>query len=477
MAEESLKNKTVKGAIWGVAERFSVQSVGFIVTLFVARILDPRDFGLIGMLAIFIGVSESIVDSGFTQALIRKQDRTNEDNSTAFFFNFIISLLVYLLLFFIAPYVADFYNEPQLKSLMRGLCLIIVIYSLSIVQRALLSASLDFKTQAKASFTSAIISGIVGIVFALYGFGAWALVFQQVIGALVNTVLLWVYSQWRPLLVFSIKSFKEMFKFGSRLLISGLLDQIYINMYQLVIGKVFAAKTLGFYSQADRFTKLPSSNLSGIVQRVSYPALCEIQNDEVKLQLTFRKLIRLSSFVIFPLMCFLAAIARPLITFLIGEKWEMTAILMIPLCFNLMWYPVHALNLIVLQVKGRSDLLLRLEIIKKIIGVLILAVTLPFGVLVMCYAGIFSSIIGLVINTYYTGKLMKVGLLSQMNELKFILLQSLLLFFFVYLTTMYISHNITALLVAIVEGVILFFIMSVILNPLDLKYMINLVKR
>lgn len=428
MAEQSLKDKTVKGVIWSSVERFSVQGVQFLVMLVIARILDPKDFGLVGMLAIFLAVAQSLIDSGFSQALIRKQNRTDIDNSTVFYFNVAVSIFLYLLFYIIAPWVADFYNEPQLTELMRVLCFIIIINSLAVVQRAIYSATLNFKTQAKAAFVAALLSGIVGIVLAYYGYGVWTLVWQQLLNAGINTILLWIYSSWYPKWIYSWKSFKVLFAFGSKLLVSGLLDTIYNNMYALIIGKIFSASNLGFYSQADRFTKLPSSNITGIIQKVTYPVLCTLQDNDDKLREDYRKLIRLSGFIIFPLMCMLAGVAYPLVELLIGEKWRFAATLIIPLSFTMMWWPIHAINLNLLQVKGRSDLFLKLEIIKKIIGVGVLVASVPMGLLFMCYSSIATSIICLIINTFYTGKFIGVGFMLQMKDLLGTLILSLLIF-------------------------------------------------
>ena len=436
MAEQSLKDKTVKGVVWSSVERFSVQGVQFLVMLVIARLLDPKDFGLIGMLAIFLAVAQSLIDSGFSQALIRKQDRTEVDNSTVFYFNIVVSAVLYLILYAIAPWVAGFYNEPQLCSLMRVLCLIIIIISFAVVQRALYTASINFKTQAKASFIAAIISGVVGVWLAYNGYGVWTLVWQQLLNAGVNTLLLWVYSNWYPRWQYSWKSFRQLFSFGSKLLVSGLIDTLFTNIYLLVIGKIFNAASLGYYTQADRFTKLPSSNITGILQRVTYPVLCSIQDDDERLREDYRKLLRLSAFIIFPMMCLLAGVAYPLVELLIGEKWRFAATLIIPLSFTMMWWPIHAINLNLLQVKGRSDLFLRLEIIKKIIGVTVLVLSIPFGLLFMCYAGIATSIICLVINTYYTGKLIQVGFFMQMKDLSGSLIVSMAIFVAAYFLTL-----------------------------------------
>lgn len=456
MSQESLKNKTVKGVVWSSVERFSVQGVQFLVMLVIARLLDPKDFGLVGMLAIFLAVAQSLIDSGFSQALIRKQDRTEVDNSTVFYFNIVVSAVLYLILYAIAPWVSDFYNEPQLCSLMRVLCLIVIVNSFAVVQRAIYTASINFKTQAKASFIAALASGLVGVWMAYNGYGVWTLVWQQLLNAGINTVLLWIYSNWYPRWVYSWKSFRELFAFGSKLLASGLLDTLYTNIYLLVIGKIFNAASLGFYTQADRFTKLPSSNITGILQRVTYPVLCSIQDDDERLREDYRRLLRLSAFIIFPMMCLLAGVAYPLVDLLIGEKWRFAATLIIPLSFTMMWWPIHAINLNLLQVKGRSDLFLRLEIIKKIIGVFVLVLSIPLGLLFMCYAGIVTSILCLIINTYYTGKLIQVGFLMQMKDLSGSLIVSMAIFVVAYFLTLLSENVIIQLMLAVLTSAVLF---------------------
>ena len=474
---ESLKKKTVKGVVWSSVERFSVQSVQFLVMLVIARILSPKDFGLVGMLAIFIAVAQSLIDSGFSQALIRKQDRTEIDNSTVFYFNIVVSGLLYALFYAIAPWVADFYEEPQLCRLMRVLCLVVVINSFAVVQRAIYTASINFRTQAKASFTAALLSGVVGIYMAMNGYGVWTLVWQQLLNAGINTLLLWVWASWYPRLQYSWQSFHELFAFGSKLMASGLLDTLYSNMYVLVIGKVFSAVSLGYYAQADRFVKLPSSNITGILQRVTYPVLCTLQDDDDKLRKDYRQLLRLSAFIVFPLMCGLAGVAYPLIDLILGEKWLFTATLIIPLCFSGMWYPIHAINLNLLQVKGRSDLFLRLEIIKKIIGVSVLVCIIPFGLQAICYCSIATSLIALIINTYYTGKLINVGFLMQMKDLFGTLVLSLLMFALVFGITLMFDSILLQLSIGTLLGMIFFFSVSHVFKFKELSYLKSLMKR
>ncbi len=448
----SIKEKTAKGIVWSSVERFSVQGIQFIVMLVIARILNPMDFGLVGMLAIFMGVAQTFVDCGFSQALIRKQDRTETDNSTVFFFNIVVSCIIYMIFYISAPWVSMFFDEPKLCYLMRVLCLIVIVNSFAVVQRALYTANVNFKTQAKASFISAVTSGIVCVFMAYNGCGVWTLVWQQLLYAGINTILLWMFSRWHPKWLFSWKSFRELFSFGSKLLASALLDTLYTNLYTLVIGKFFSADSLGQYTQADRFTKLPSSNVSGILQRVTYPILCGIQNDDERLRKNYRKLLRLAALVIFPMMCLLAGVSYPLVDLLIGPKWKMAAELIIPLSFTMMWWPIHAINLNLLQVKGRSDLFLRLEIIKKAIGISILAITVPFGVKIMCYASIGTSLICLIVNTYYSGKLINVGFLLQMQDLLPTIVNSIIVFVLSYICVLFINNEIMQLSFAFIIG-------------------------
>lgn len=393
--------------------------------LFMAQILTPEDYGIVGMVTIFIAIAQSLVDSGFSQALIRKLDRTQLDNSTVFYFNIVVGVLLYFVLYFCAYPIAWFYKEPILVPVTRLVAISLPLTSLAVVQRALLTVNLDFKTQAKASFVAALATGAVGLSLTYTGFGVWAIVWAQITNSFVNTLLLWFFAKWRPSWEYSWKSFKELFNFGSRLMVSGLINTLYQNIYLLVIGKVFKASDLGYYSRSSQFSNLVSSNLTGIFQRVSYPVLCTIQDDDERLSLVYRQMLRVSAFVIFPLMTLMAGVAKPLILSILPPDWFYSAVLLVPLCLAGMWFPVHAINLNLLQVKGRSDLFMNLEIWKKIIGVGILAATIPLGLYWLCWGSVLSSLISLVINTHYTGKLINLGFFKQMKDLIPILLLSL----------------------------------------------------
>lgn len=475
---ESLKNKAVKGTLWSSLERFSVQGIQFIVMIIMARILTPSDYGLVGMLAIFIAVSQSLIDSGFSQALIRKQDRTEIDNSTVFYFNIGVGAVLYALMWICAPLIADFYNEPILIPLTRAICLGFVFNSLTVVQRALLTINLDFKTQAKASLIGVVTSGSVGIWMAYHGFGVWAIVCQQLTNLGLIAVCLWLFSHWKPILAYSWQSFKELFSFGSKLLASGLLDTLYRNIYLIVIGKIFKAADLGYYTRANQFSDFASSNITGIFQRVSYPVLCTIQDDDTRLSDVYRRLLKTSAFIIFPLMVGLAAVAKPFIVSILTEKWLYSATLLVPICLASMWYPVHAINLNLLQVKGRSDLFLKLEIIKKIIGVAFLCISVPFGLYVMCWAGVLTSLISLAINTHYTGMLIHLGFFCQMHDLLPTLLLSLFMGASVYAIVTFIPmHSVVALSVGVIAGIAIYALAARLLRFPEFQELSSIINR
>ncbi|WP_370858981.1 lipopolysaccharide biosynthesis protein [Phocaeicola coprocola] len=475
---ESLKQQTIKGVIWSSIERFSVQGIQFLIMIIMARLLSPNDYGLIGMLTVFISIAQSLIDSGFSQALIRKQNRTETDNSTVFYFNIGVGICIYLLFYLIAPLISQFYNTPELTAIMRVISLGIIFNSLAVVQRALLTIQINFKTQAKASLIAAIASGIIGITMAYKGFGVWSIVMLQLVNLSLNTILLWSFTGWHPTSKFSKDSFCELFAFGSKLLASGILDTLYRNIYLIAIGKLFTASRLGYYTRAQQFSDFPSSNLTGVLQRVTYPILCKIQDDTERLAQAYRKFLRISAFLIFPLMVGLSAVSEPFILLLLKEQWHFAAVILQIISFASMWYPIHAINLNLLQVKGRSDLFLRLEIIKKILGITILCVTVPIGLIAMCYGQIVSSLIALVINTYYTGKLINVGFIRQMKDLTPTLVLVVTMWIIIHFGILpFCSNNIIKLITGIIIGIIYYLGAAWMFKFPELKELLSILKR
>ena len=474
---DNLKAKATRGLFWSSVDRFSSQGISFVFSIFLARILDISDYGIVAMIVVFMAVAQAFVDSGFSSALIRKPDLNEEDKSTAFYFNIVVGLTCYGILFIASPLIADFYGEPLLSPIIRVTGLSIIFNSLCVVQRALFTIAVDFKTQAIISLACTVISGAVGLVMAYNGYGVWALVAQSTISTFLNFVLLWLCSRWRPVTGFSKASFRYLFNFGSKLLASGLLDTLYNNAYPIVIGKFYNSAQLGLYSRAQSYASLPSSNITGILQRVTFPVLSLMQDDDERLALNYRRLLRVSAFVVFPLMVMLAAVAAPLIRVMITSKWDGCVGFLQILSLAMMWYPIHAINLNLLQVKGCSDLFLRLEIYKKILGVLILICTIPLGVTAMCWGLVVGSVFSLVMNTYYTGKLIKVGFFIQMKDLLPTLVNSVIMGGIAYYIVNNIDSSIISLIAACSMATAFYFTTSYLLKFPELKEVLLIINR
>ena len=412
----NIKQNTIKGVKWSAVERFSVQGVTFLVGLVMARLLTPSDFGVIGMLSIFLAVSQTFIDSGFSNALIRKIDRTELDCSTAFYFNVVIGAMCYAILFLLAPFIANFYNMPILKEVTRVLAFTIFLNSLTVVQIALLTIKVDFRTQAKVNLFSSLASGGIGIFLAHEGWGVWALVYQQICRSLINVLLYWIVAKWSPMFKYSWDSFNNLFSYGSKLLLSGLLHTFYLNVTNLVVGKLYSSNDLGFYDRGQQLGKIPMETTVGIFQRVTFPILATIQDDNEHLIYAYRKYIKVTSILIFFCIFLLAALAKPLIIILLTEKWNDSIIYLQLYCLAHMLNHITRINLNLLQVKGRSDLYLRLEIIKKTISITILLIAAPFGIITICCSQIVYSWIAVYLNTYYTDKLFGLSLWMQIKD-------------------------------------------------------------
>lgn len=417
MAEESLRGKTVKGVGWSFIDSFAGQGITFLVGLVLARLLTPEEYGLIGIVTIFIAVFNSIVDSGFSNALIRKSDAKDIDYNTVFITNMVFSVVLFFALFFSAPFIADFFSRPQLSPLLKVMASIVIINAFAIIQRTLLVKRIDFKTQTKISLISSITSGVVGIGMAYCGYGVWSLAGQQISRQLLNTLFLWIFAKWYPKLQFSWNSFKELFGFGWKLLVSSLIDTVWKEIYQVVIGKCYSPATLGQYTRAHQFGSIFSSNLNNIIQRVSYPVLSAIQDDTERLKQAYRRVIKVTMLVTFTLMLGLAAVSKPMIQVLVGDQWLMAANLLPIICLQMMLYPLHSLNLNMLQVQGRSDLFLRLEIIKKCVAVIPLLLGIFIGIYWMLWGSVCTGLFAYYLNSYYSGKFLKYSMLSQIKDI------------------------------------------------------------
>lgn len=412
----SLKQETLTGIKWSAIERFSVQIIQFAITLVMARLLTPADYGVVGMISIFMAIAQTLIDSGFSNALIRKLDRTDDDYSTVFIFNTIVGVICYIVMFFAAPFIAKFFNIPILTNVIRVISINLFLNSLTVVQRARLIIDVNFKALAKVTVVSIIFSGTIGLLMAYKGAGVWALVFQSVTSSFVTTLLLFCSAKWFPKMNFSRTSFRSLFSFGSKMMISGLIQTIYSKLSALAIGKFYTSSDLGYYSRGEQFAALPSDTVNNVLQRVTFPIFSKLQNDDNRLIGVYRKYIKITSLIIFFLMTFLASIASPLVTILLTDKWAPASFFLQIFCFDYMFDHICRINLNLLQVKGRSDLYLRLEIIKKIIATILLIVSIPFGVIYICLSKVLYTQLAILINTHYTGKLFGLGYAVQLKD-------------------------------------------------------------
>lgn len=402
---------------WSALENVTRLGVTFVVSIILARLLSPEEYGLIGILTIFIAIFNAIVDSGFTNALIRKQDATDTDYSTVFYTNLVLSLVLAAVLFFCAKPISVFFERPELVSLTKVMSSVVIINALSIVQRVRTTKAIDFKTQTKITFISSIGSGVIGIAMAYMRYGVWALVGQQISNQLFTTLFFWFYNKWVPKLVFSWASFKEMWAFGSKLLASSLIATAWNEIYQVVIGKCYSPATLGLYTRAKQFADMCSSNLTSVVQRVSYPVLSGIQDDRVRLKGAYQRVIKTTMLPTFVLMLGMAACAEPMIYVLIGEQWLECVPMLQIICTYGMLYPLHALNLNMLQVQGRSDLFLKLEIIKKIIAIGPLLLGIFVDIYLMLAGSLITSFISYYLNAYYSGPFLNYSIKEQVKDI------------------------------------------------------------
>lgn len=416
MPQDSLKSQTKKGLYWKFAEQFSNYGIQFIIGIFMARMLSPEDYGITALPAVFIAIAGIFTDGGFGNALVRKPELNEKDLSTSFYYNMAIGLCCYTILFCASPWIADFYNTPILKPLMRITALSFLYSPIGTVQRVLLSRKLDFQTPAKISVICRLLSGGIGITMAYIGYGIWALVISSLVAGIIGTLITLFVVRWYPKAGWSKESFSYLWGFGNKMVGSQLLDTIYNNITPIFIGKYYTPSDLGVYNRAEGYAKMPSQNVHGVISSVTYPVLSKIQNDIDRLAYNYRRMIRITAFIVFPLMLMLSALARPLILIMITAKWESCIILLQILCFSMMWWPIHAINLNLLLVLGRSDYFFKLEIIKKIYGLIILIFTLPMGLIVFCSGRILSSLISLWVNTYYTKKIINLGFGEQLNE-------------------------------------------------------------
>lgn len=467
MSQENLKTKAVKGVAWNMIGNYANKFIQFVIALVLARLLTPGDYGLIGMLGFFMGLAGTLIDGGFTNALIRFEDRNNKDFCTVFYINLGMSCLMYGVLALSAPWIAEFYNQPELVNIIRIYCLTLVIGAFGAINGIILTINLQFKESTLITTSAATISGCIGIVFAFLGFGVWSLIYQQIIAGILRVILLFYSVRWFPSLIFSRESFKRLFSYGSKLLLSGLISSAYANMYPLVIGKQFTPADLGYVSRAQGFNEMAAGTINGVLAGVAFPVLSKVQNDNDVLLRLYGKYIKLCAFAVFPIIFFLAGIAKPLILFLLTDKWAPSIILLQILSISFLWEGITRINLNLLYVKGRSDLILKLEIIKKSIAFSILIISVFIGKLAIFCVGIsLYSCIAFYLNTIYTKRILNFGFLKQLRQIAPYLIFSLI----ITCEGLFFSHMISDYLLSLIVSTIVCFSSYLMLCKITHQY-------
>ncbi|WP_027377491.1 lipopolysaccharide biosynthesis protein [Kaistella palustris] len=477
----SLKKKALSGVFWSSMQLFGTQGIGFIVTTILARILLPSEFGLIAMLGVFIGLGTALINSGLTQSLIRTQNLDEEDYSTVFFFNLLGSFIIYGIIFFVAPFIAEFYNQNLLTLIIRVYCVTFIINAFSAIQITRLTKTMDFKTQTKVTVPSIIVGGIAGIIMAYNGYGVWSLVWSGIIQSLAATIQLWYWTKWRPLLAFNLKKFRYHFHYGVKLMFSGVIDIVFTNAYTLIIGKFFMPAQVGFYNRADSLQMLPVGSISSIITKVSFPMFSAIQYDDVRLKNVYKRIMQMVIFLVAPALILMAVLAEPLFRLLFTEKWLPAVPYFQILCCNGILYPIHSYNLQILNVKGRSDLFLKLEIIKKIVAVLVIVISLNFGIYGLLYGSVITSVLAFFINTHYSGKFLDYTAWEQFKDLVPTIILSLsvgaIIYFFDQVLVNNFFYDFSRLIFGGLFGVLLFLATSYLFKISSLIELIHIIKR
>lgn len=413
----NLKQKTVSGLAWSFTSNFLGQTISFVIGIILARLLTPREYGLVGMVIIFTYLANPFVNSGFSQAIIRKKNCTQTDFSTVFYFNMFVAFIFYILLYFSAPYISKFFNEPELTRISRIIGIVVITDAASIIQTTLLTKDLDFRLQSKVTLIATIIPGALSIILAFKGFGVWSLVYRTLLNSFLFSAILWLKNKWKPEWIFKISVLKEMFGFSSKLLASGILDQLYYNIYGLVIGKFFAAKELGYYTRAKMFKDLGSEVISETISKVTYPVLSSIQDEPKRLKANYISILLSTMFIVFGIMFFLTAISETLILALIGDQWRGSVVYLQLLSIVGIFFPLHSITKNILYVYGKSTLYFNLQLFTKALAVPVIIIGVFYGLTFMIYAMILSGFIEFIIKAYYSGKLIDYPVMNLLKDL------------------------------------------------------------
>ena len=476
MEIKSNKKIVMRSLLWKLMERTGVQGVQFILQIIFARLLTPNDYGIISLITIFIALANVFIQSGFNTALIQKKDTTEEDFSSVFYLSLLVAGILYIILFISSPYIAKFYGIKELILVLRVLSIILFFGAINSIQNAVVSRTMNFRKLFTSSIFSAIISGVIGIILAYLGFGVWALVAQQIINQISITIILWFTLKWRPRLVFSITRIGSLFSYGWKLLVSSLIDTLYMNLRSLIVGKVYTSEMLAFYNRGDQFPQIIVSNINGSIQSVMLPTLSLEQDNKKRVKELVRRSIVTSSFLLFPLMIGLAVIAEPLIKILLTEKWLSCVPFMQIFCLTYALWPIHTANLQAINALGRSDIYLKLEIIKKIVGATILIISMFYGVYAIAIGGLLSGVISSFINSYPNLRLLDYSYKEQIKDIIPSLLLSIIMGGIVYSILFFNLSPYLTLIIQILVGAIVYISLAKLFKIECYEYLINTVK-
>lgn len=470
-----MNNKVISSLIWKFLERGGTQIVQFIVQIILARLLLPNDYGVVAIVTIFITIANVFVQTGFNTALIQKKEVNDIDYSSVFYLSLFVALILYIIIFFMAPIIAQFYDNAILVPVFRVLSLTLFLGAINSIQSAVIARRMEFKKYFFSSIGAIILSGIIGIILAYTGYGVWSLVVQQLANMLMIILILWFTVDWRPKLLFSWKRLKSLFSYGWKLLCSSLIDTIYNNLYDLVIGKKYSSSDLAFYNRGRQFPYLIVNNVNGSISTVLLPAMSEKQDDKMEVKKMTRKSIIISSFIMFPMMFGLVAIARPLVIFLLTEKWIECIPFLQLLCFSYALWPIHTANLQAINAIGRSDVFLKLEIIKKIIGILVLILTIPMGLIPMAIGQVIISIVSTFINAYPNKKLLNYSYIEQMKDMFPSFMISIIMILCIYPLSFIPIGKLTIVILQVILGIVVYVLLAYLFKVNGFTYMMKII--
>lgn len=468
--------KVLQNMAWRFAERWTAQIVSLVVTIILARILNPSDYGTVAILDVFISILSVFINSGMGVALIQKKDADDLDYSTLFYFNIIMCTILYFLLFFSAPYIAQFYQKPELKALTRVVGLTLIVSGVKSIQNSHFSRTLQFERFFWATLGGTVTSAVVGIGMAVAGMGYWAIVAQSLTNIVIDTIVLWFTSGWLPKRMFSFSRLKILFSYGWKLLVSSLLDVGYNNLRTLIIGKKYSSSDLAFYNRGNAYPIMIVTNLNSAIDSVLFPVMSASQNDTERVKMMARRAMKTSTYIMAPLMMGFAFVGKPFVRLFLTEKWLPCVPYMVIFCITYMFYPVHSANLNAIKAMGRSDLFLKLEVTKKVIGLIVLAITMWHGVMVMAYSLLFTSIVGQIINSWPNKKLMNYSYLEQLIDILPGILLAVFMGFCIYPIQWIGLPDVVTLLIQVPLGAVIYIAGSMIFKLESFEYLWTMVK-